>query len=80
MAETNAFFSKSEMGEFGGKLRGPEHPLHLFNEKAETLGLVYIFHVKGLSQEPGMWRTLLTPLAFLHDPYLEGKREGKLLL
>lgn len=53
MALTNAFFSKSGMVEVGGKLGGSEHPLHLFNEKAEPLRLVYIFPVKGLSQDPG---------------------------
>lgn len=41
-------FSKSGMEETGGKLRGSEDPLHLFNEKAEPLGLVYILPVKGL--------------------------------
>lgn len=44
-------FSKSGMEESGGKLRGSEDPLHLFNEKAEPLGLVLILPAKGLSQE-----------------------------
>lgn len=64
------------MEEIRGKLRGSEDPLHLFNEKAEPLRLVYTFPVKDLSRESDMWRTLLTPLASLHDPYLEGKKEA----
>lgn len=39
------------MEETGGKLRGSEDPLHLFDEEAVPLGLVYIRSVKGLSQE-----------------------------
>lgn len=69
-------FSKSGVEESGGKLRGSEEPLRLFNEKVEPLGLVHILPAKGLSQERDMWRTLFTPLAFLHDPYLEGKKEA----
>jgi len=64
------------MEESSRKLRESEDPLDLFNEKAEPLGLVYILPAKGLSQEPDMWRILLTALAFLHDPYSEGKKEA----
>lgn len=35
----------------GGKLRGSEDPLHLFEEEAMPLRLVYILSVKGLLQE-----------------------------
>lgn len=39
------------MEEIDGKLRVSEDPTHLFDEEAVPLGLVYIFSVKGLSQE-----------------------------
>ena len=68
-------YSISGMEESGGKLRGSEDPLHLFNEKAESLGPIHILPAKGLSQEPDMWRTLFTPLAFLPDPYLKARKK-----
>lgn len=67
------------MEESGGKLRGTEDSLHVFNEKTEPLGFVHILPVKGLSEEPDMQRTLLTPLAFLHDTFL-GRQERSNLL
>lgn len=68
--------NRSGMEESDGKLRGTEDSLHVFNEKTEPLRFVHILPVKGLSEEPDMWRTLLTPLAFLHGVFLEGKKEA----
>lgn len=61
------------MKEIGGKPRGSEDPLHVFDEEAVPLGLVYILSVKSPSQE-WTWG-FCSSLAILSNSYLEGKRE-----